>query len=461
MNKEELLDALKQFRAHDAPWRDGRVWAGVYDAGAELEALQKAAYTEFWGENALYINFYPSLLALEQQVLAHVKELLRAPSEAAGIFTSGGTESILLALKAARDQALAERGIERGEVVLARCTHPAFHKAAHTLGLTVRVTEITPDFTADANAYAAAINANTIMLVASAPCYSHGTIDPVAHIAALAKKHKLWLHVDACVGGLYLSHMRLSGEYAVPAFDFSIDGVSSISADLHKYGYAPRNASTVIFRNRALRRWAFYANAHTTGYALVNSTAASTRSGGPIAAAWATLQALGHAGYARIVRDTMLATRALQHGINALPGLRVLGAPAMCMFTVACDAANVFVLEDEMLVRGWRLQSQFEAPGTPANLHFSLNLSNVPRANALLADLQDALRAASAAPAPDISAALALVQSGQANVAALMQALGVPEGGLPQRWAHINTLLNALPDTVVDQLLVEYANSVY
>jgi glutamate/tyrosine decarboxylase-like PLP-dependent enzyme len=469
MPRDRLLATLRSHRRHDAPWREGRVWAGVYDPGDETAAVAREAYLEFLGENALYINLYPSLLQLENEVVTRVKWLLRAPEGACGNFTSGGTESILLAVKAARDRARAERGIGAGEIVLARTAHPAFHKAAHLLGMKVVMTEFDADYRADPAAFARALSPATVMLVASAPCYSHGVVDPVPALADLAQRHGLWLHVDGCVGGLYLSLMRLQGLGAeVPPFDLSVEGVSSLSADLHKYGYASKNASVVLYRSKALRRHALYANAHTTGYALVNSTALSSRSGGPIAGAWATLQSLGQEGYAAIVRETMDATKRLRAGVATIPGLRVLGRPAMCMFTVASEAASVFVIEDEMLARGWHLQTQFATPGTPANLHFSVNRSNVRHVDALLADLGASVEAARQAAPIDVQPLLQTVMQAMAagpglQIGPLLAQLGgAAEGSpFPARWAPINTLLDALPDAMVDQLLLDYANELY
>jgi sphinganine-1-phosphate aldolase len=463
--KQELLAALRAYRQHDAPWRTGRVWAGVYDPGAEVAEVTQAAYAEFLSENALYINFYPSLLQMENEVVGQVLELLRAPEGACGNFTSGGTESILLAMKAAREHARAERGIHSGEVLLARTAHPAFHKAAHLLDMKVVVLPFDASYRADPSVFAAAITPHTVMLVASAPCYSHGVVDPVAALGALAQQHRLWLHVDGCVGGLYLSAMRRMG-LPVPEFDFSVPGVSSLSADLHKFGYAAKNASTVLYRNKALRQHALYANAHTTGYALVNSTALSSRSGGPIAAAWATLKALGQPGYEAIARETLHATQRLREGIQSIEGLRVLGEPAMCMLTVASNAASVFEIEDQMLERGWHLQSQFQTPGTPANLHFSVNRSNVAQVDALLADLRASVQAARAAPAIDAAPLVAAVMQalqapGGLNLPGLLAMVGGGKGLFPSRWAPINTLLDALPDALVDRLLVAYANELY
>jgi sphinganine-1-phosphate aldolase len=255
--RDELLATLRSFRQLDTPWREGRLFAGVYDPGPELEATIKAAYAEFLSENALYPNYFPSLLALENEVVRAMAELLRGDDQVVGNCTSGGTESILLAVKTARDLARAVRpGVTGPELVLPRTAHPAFHKACHYLGVRPAIVEVDPaTFRVDPAAMAGAITPETILLVASAPCYSHGVIDPVEAIGALALERGLPLHVDACVGGIHLSIMRRAG-LPVPAFDLSVPGVSTISVDLHKYGYAAQNVAAPLcpFRQRRHHR---------------------------------------------------------------------------------------------------------------------------------------------------------------------------------------------------------------
>ena len=468
MPADELLRALEAYKQHDAPWREGRVFAGVYDPGAETEAVTKAAYTLFLGENGLYPNYFPSLLQLENDVVRSIADLLRGDANVVGNCTSGGTESIMLAVKAARDKARAERPqIDAPEMVLPRTAHAAFHKAAHYLGVTPVVTPFDlQSFRADPEAMRQAITPNTILLVASAPCYSHGVVDPIAAIAAIAREHDLPLHVDACVGGIQLSMMRRAG-YAVPDFDFTVPGVTSISADMHKYGYAAKNSSVVLYADRGLRRYAMFSSAATTGYAVLNTTVLSSKSGGPLAGAWATLQHLGEEGYMAIAREVMDATQRLIAGVGALEDLRVLGKPDMCMFCMASDTLNVFELDDEMARRGWALQPQFSGGGGPANLHLTVNRSNVPRVDALLADLRDSIAAVKASSrVGDVAALQAeverLMQSPGPEAFAQIAALaGLTPGSLPEGYARIYTVLDALPDPLVDALLIEYLNGLY
>lgn len=465
---DEVLARLQAYRQHDVPWREGRLYAGLYDPGAEVEATVKAAYGMFLSENALYPNYFPSLLQIERDLIGALRELLRGDDAVCGSVTSGGTESIMLAVKAARDQARAERPeIVAPELILPRTAHAAFHKAAHYLGVRPVIVEVDPvSFQADPAAYEQAITPNTLMLIASAPCYSHGVIDPVREIAALAQRHSLLCHVDACVGGVQLSVMRRAG-YALPDFDFSVAGVTSISTDMHKYGYAAKNSSVLMYHDRGLRRYGLFCSSATTGYAVINPTVLSTRSGGPLAGAWAAVHTLGEAGYRQIVDETMGSTRALMAGVAAIPQLRVLGEPAMCMFAIAADQLNIFEIDDAMARRGWALQPQFSAGGGPANLHFSVHRGNVGHEEELLAALRasvDEVRAG--AGVGDVAALRDEVQRliaapGPETFGQIAALAGMTPGSLPNGFARINTVLDLLPDQVVDLLLVEYLNTLY
>jgi sphinganine-1-phosphate aldolase len=466
-SRDQVLAQLRAYRRLDQPWRAGRLFAGVYDPGADVEATIKAAYAEFLSENALYPNYFPSLLAIENEIVTTLVDLLRGGAQAVGSCTSGGTESIMLAVKAARDQARAERPeVAQPELILPRTAHPAFHKAAHYLGVRPVIVEVdSSSFRATQQSYEGAITPSTILLVASAPCYSHGVVDPIPEIAAIARAHGLLLHVDACVGGLHLAIMRRAG-MAVPEYDLGVPGVTSISVDLHKFGYAAKNVSALLYHDRGLRRYALYANAHTTGYAVINTTVLSSRSGGPLAGAWAALHALGEQGYRAIVAATQAATRQLIDGVQAIPGLRVLGQPDMCLVAFAADDLNVFELDDELMRRGWALQPQFSAGGSPASLHLSINASNVGQIDALLADLHEAVDVVRAAPQPDVAGlrerVLELVAApGPETFVQIAALAGMAPGEMPSSFARINTVLDALPDPIVDLLLVEYLNSIY
>ncbi|MCL6527695.1 MAG: aspartate aminotransferase family protein [Thermaceae bacterium] len=468
LSKEQVLATLRAYKAHDAPWLEGRVMAGVYDPGPAVAEVGKAAYAEFLSENALYPNLYPSLLKLETDTVRTIADWLGGGPQTVGNFTSGGTESILLAVKAARDWARAHKPqVQTPEMVLCITAHPAFHKAAHYLGLKVQITPMNPTtFRADVEAMRQAINENTVLLVGSAPCYSHGVVDPIPEIAALAQEKGVLCHVDACVGGIHLSVMRTLG-FSVPAFDLSIPGVTSLSTDLHKYGYAAKNASVILYHSAALRRFALYANARTTGYAVINPTVLSSKSGGPLAGAWATLHFLGLQGYQQIVSEVQRATERLLAGIAAIPELQVLGKPDMCMFAFSSGHLNVFELEDALSSRGWFVQAQFSAGGGPANLHLSVNRSNVPHVEDFLTALQESVAEVKRGGGLDHleplrqEVAQLLQNPGPDPFNRIAALAGLVPGQMPTGFARINTLLELLPDELVESLLVEYVNSLY
>jgi glutamate/tyrosine decarboxylase-like PLP-dependent enzyme len=471
MSRADVLTELRALKAKDAPWAAGRVWAGVYDAGAEVSETIKAANNEFLCENALYFNYYPSLLTIENKIVRTVARLLGGTDSAVGNFTSGGTESIMTAVRAARDWARATRGLTGTPRIVAPLTaHAAVHKAAHFLGCEIVTTPFEPGtFRADVRSMEAAITPNTMLLVASAPCYTHGVVDDVPAIAALAKRRGILCHVDACVGGVHLSMMREAG-MEVPEFDLSVHGVTSLSVDLHKYGYAAKNASVVLYANKDLRHYGLWSCSKTTSYSVVNTTVLSSRSGGPIAAAWAAMLALGREGYLDIVRSVQAATERMIAGVRTMPELEVLGDPAMCMFTVAIREGvpvTVFDLDAAMMRRGWFLQPIFSAGGGPANLHFSVNRSNVPHVDALLGDLRSALDELISDPVRrDVPTLVASVlaefqRPGKNLIERLTPILGLSTADNPSDIATASAVLDALPDEVTDAIFVAYLNEIY
>lgn len=463
-----VLEELGGFTGSDVDWQSGRVLTGVYDPGQQAHELAVQAYTRFLAHNALYVNMYPSLARLEQEVVASVLMLLRGGDEAVGNITSGGTESILMAVKTARDQARANRPEVRDpQIVLPVTAHPAFLKAAHVCGLKVVQTPVDAQgFRADISAFEEALGPDTVLAVGSAPNFSHGTIDPVEAMSEAARERGILFHVDACVGGIYLSLLRRMGE-PVRDFDFSLPGVTSISTDLHKYGYVPKNASVVLYRNRELRQHAWFVCTGTTEYAVINPTMQSTRTGGPVAAAWAMFRYMGEAGFGELVRRSQHATAEMLSAIADLEGIEVLGDPEMCMFTLASDTLNVFEIDDGMRERGWHMIPQFACGGSPANLHVSVSDANVAHTAEFLADL-DAVVAQLRERGSDVDLArieqvVAEVQgeSAEAVMGALMPVVGLEGAELPERMAALNTAMNLLPASTRDAILTLYFNMMY
>lgn len=390
-----LAAALAERRAGDADWQRGRTALFVFNAGEEVRRVGEQAYLAYMAENALGLRAFPSLAAMEAEIIAIAHELMHAPEGAAGSFTTGGTDSITMAVKACRDRAAAAgRPTVGAEIVVPETAHPAFNKAAHLMNLTVVRVPVAADHTADAEAMAAAITARTIMIAGSAPYFPYGLVDPIPAIAAIAEAHGLWCHVDACVGGYFLPFAERLGA-TVPAWDFRNAGVASISADLHKYGYAPKGASTVLYRSADLHRHQEFSFDVWPSGRMTTPTLHGTRPGGAIAGAWAVLQHLGHDGYERTTGDVLAARQAIEAGAAAL-GFRPVGAPQLGLVALAHAEKDVMAIADAMAAKGW-VSSR---TGTPPAIHLMLSPAHKAFADDYLADL-----AAATAAAPNATSA--------------------------------------------------------
>ncbi|TMR21689.1 aspartate aminotransferase family protein [Nonomuraea turkmeniaca] len=461
---EDLLAEVSRLKQHDLPVRGGQVTAYVYDTGrAEVNDAAARAYFEMLEVNCLDPTAFPSVVEMERQVVGAVADVLGGGH---GIFTSGGTESIMLAVKAARDMG----GRARPKLVVPVTAHPAFHKAAHYLGVEVVAVPVDLEtYRVRAEDVEGAVDEDTILVVASAPSYPQGVIDPIEQVAAVASAAGVPCHVDACVGGWLLPWLRAAGA-AVPPFDLSVPGVTSISCDLHKYGYAPKGASVVLFADPAMRRKAYFASAAWPGYTIINATVQSSRSAGPLGGAWATLQALGRQGYEELGRVTLEATTRLRDGIAAIPGLRVLGEPESSLVAFAGDGIDVFVLADEARGRGWFLQPQLSYAGIPANLHITVTGVTLAGVDAMLKVIADsAAAAAERGPVvlPDglveLVAGLDLEALDDATFAELAASVGVdlrPGSGQPEM-AMVNAVLDALPPAGREAVLVRFLSVIY
>lgn len=467
---DEVLAQLEAFRAQDVAWREGRTFAYVYDGGADIEAVQKRAFAAYMSENALDPTAFPSLLAMENEVVGMARAHLGGDDQVVGSFTSGGTESVILAVKAARDLARAHRpSLVDPEIVVPVTAHAAFHKAGHYLGVKVVTTPVDPvTLRADVDAMRAAIGPSTVLLVASASQYAHGVVDPIEAIGVLAREHDLPLHVDACIGGFLLPYLRRLGE-PVPAFGFEVPGVTSISMDLHKYAYCAKGASVVLYRNAKLRKHQVYACADWTGYALVNATVQSTKSGGPIAAAWAVLQHVGDDGYLAIAERLLGAKRDLEAAIAETPGLELLGHPEMPLLAFTSRDLDPYAIADELGARGFWVQPQLAFDPIPPSIHLSVTPSNVPHVAAFRRALGEAVASVRAegrtrpdpGPLAPLADALALPEN-LGRIPEMLASLGIGRGGaLPARRAELNALLDRLPRAVRAQVLTEFASAIF
>jgi sphinganine-1-phosphate aldolase len=469
MGKEKLFRTMESYRSGDVPWQGGRAWGYVYDAGAEVSEVGKQAYAMFLSENGLDPTQFPSLLRFENDLVGMAAAHLGGGERVAGNFTSGGTESILLAVKTARDHARAERPeVHEPEMVLPVTAHAAFHKAAHYLGVKVVPVPVDAEtFKADPAAVAEAVTDQTILLVGSAPSYAHGVMDPIEELGRIALERGLLLHVDACIGGFLLPYFRRLGA-EVPPFDLSVPGVTSISMDLHKYAYAPKGASLVLYRDKELRKHQIFSCSTWSGYSVVNPTVQSSKSGGPLAAAWAVLHFVGDDGYLEIARGLLDASRALVEGIGAIDGLRILGRPEMSLIAFTADDVGVFHIVDEMSSRGWYVQAQLAYGDSPENIHLTVAPSNTPWVDELLIDLRASVETAKALASSELASvvrnAFSSVDPATMGPEVLSQMLGmagITGVDLPDRMAEVNEVLNALPSALSERLLSEFINELF
>ncbi|MBK8781834.1 MAG: aspartate aminotransferase family protein [Anaerolineales bacterium] len=390
-SKDEVLAAMRAARDHDVQWQKGRAFSLVYHAGKEVDDLLKEASLLFFSENGLNPTAFPSLRKFETEIVSMAASLLGGDDNAAGTVTSGGTESLLMAVKTARDWARKNRPeIKHPEMILPITAHPAFEKAAEYFGVKTVYIPVWADYRADVDAARKAVTTNTILMIGSAPAYPHGVVDPIRELAAIAQEHGILFHTDACVGGFMLPFVRKLG-YPVPDFDLSVSGVTSISADLHKYGYAAKGASVILYKTAELRRHQMFVSINWPGGIYPSPSMGGTRPGAPIAAAWAVMNYLGESGYLELTDLVMKATRRLQDGVNATPGLKVVSNPEMSVFAIGSNPStgsglDVYSLADELTKHNWHLDRQ----QFPPTLHMTVQFGHVGVVDEFLSDLSAA-----------------------------------------------------------------------
>ncbi|MET1127867.1 MAG: aspartate aminotransferase family protein [Thermoproteota archaeon] len=451
LSAEAVLEALRSIAAGDMDPRSGRMLGHSYETGLEeLRVAVLNAYEMFFDKNMLDFTVYPSVLKLEQEVVEAAAELLHAPPGAVGSFTYGGTESIMLAVKSARDWFWRRHPGVRPRLVMPHTGHPAFAKASDYLGLELVRVRVDPEtLKADVNAVLEAVDEKTAMVALSAPNYPYGTVDPIREVAE-GLEGRVWLHVDACMGGFVLPFMEELGE-PVPPFDFRVDGVYSISSDLHKYGYAPKGASVVLYRDRELRRGQLYVYLSWPGYPFVNEAVLSSRSAGTLAASWAVLMLLGREGYLELTRRILEARSKISSGLARL-GFQVLPTDSSLLAFTA-DGVSLPALAKAMRRRGWYVQFEPGLPdeGLPAAVHLTIAPIHANVAEAFLESLASAYEEARSAPrgrARELLSALSEPQQ-------LFEAIGLREGELPSNLDLVDELLEILPRDVAQELLRE------
>ena len=386
------LDGIKE---HDPNYKEGRVWSLVYYLDEDHSTFLKEAYHKFACENGLNPTAFKSLKRFETEVISATADILNGTKDVCGVVTSGGTESCLMAVKTYRDMARDKRRVKYPEMIIPETAHVAWFKASEYFGVKIRLVPLLDDLTPNLKKLKRMINRNTVMILGSAPEYPHGTIDPIEAMGEIAQKRKIPLHVDACVGGFILPFMEMNGEH-VPLWDYRVPGVTSISADIHKFGYAAKGASTITYRSLDYLKYQMFVYQDWPGGVFASSALLGTRPGGAYAAAWGVLQYFGKAGYRTLARDTLEAVKQLKAGVEKIPELAVMGNPVGPLFaykSISPDL-NIYAVGDQMDAMGWQVnRNQF-----PSGLHAMVTAQHLKVVDQYLADLNTAVATVKANP---------------------------------------------------------------
>ena len=383
---QEVLAEVSAIGQSDLRWKEGRAFSLAYYAGPEVQAVADQAYAMYGSTNGLNADAFPSLKKFQADVVATVNRWVHGDETSAGFMTSGGTESILLAVKAARERGRREFGITQPNVVLPTSAHAAFEKACYYFGLESRRVPVRADWRADVEATRQAIDANTVLIVGSAPQYPQGVVDPIVDLAAIARERNINCHVDACMGGVTLTFLERLGEN-IPLWDFRVDGVTSISVDLHKYGYTSKGASVIMHRNRQLRSYQTFVTDNWLGGFYGSSGVLGTKSGGPMASAWAVMNYLGDEGYLRLTESARATTRQLADAIEKIDGLHLRAYPDSTLLSFGAQNFDVFAVADELAKTGWYVDRQTP----PDSLHCTVNAVHHQVIEEFIVDLSHAV----------------------------------------------------------------------
>jgi sphinganine-1-phosphate aldolase len=403
-SREEILASMRELQERESQrWQQGYVSGAVYHGDREHTEFLEQAYAIHSQTNPLHSDLWPSITKYEAEIVAMTADMLGAKhagpgAEVCGTVSSGGTESILLAMKTYRDRARAEKGNHKPNIVAPETAHAAFDKAAQYFGIELRKIPIADDYRADVKAMKKAVDRHTICLVGSAPTFPHGVVDPIPELAAIAYANEIGFHTDACLGGFVLPWARELG-YEVPEFDFRVQGVTSISADTHKYGYAAKGTSVVLYRDKQLRKHQWFTLTDWPGGIYFSPTLTGSRPGGLSAACWAAMQSIGRQGYLDATKKIVETAKVIRAGIEAMPKLKVLGDPlwVISFAAVEPDELDVYRVSDAMSKKGWNLNGLHR----PSCVHIAVTLRHTKEgiAERFLADLREAVEEVERSPA--------------------------------------------------------------
>ncbi|XP_074856364.1 sphingosine-1-phosphate lyase 1 isoform X1 [Carettochelys insculpta] len=370
LSQPVILEKMKEYSSvGEVRWEDGKVSGTVYSGEEKLTQLLVKVYEEFAWSNPLHPDIFPGLRKMEAEVVRMACTLFSGGPDSCGAMTSGGTESILMACKAYRDLAY-ERGIKHPEILVPVSVHAAFDKAAHYFGLKIVHIPLTKTMQVDVQAMRRAISKNTAMLACSAPQFPHGVMDPIEEVAKLALKYGIPFHVDACLGGFLIAFMEKAGFPLQRPFDFRVEGVTSISADTHKYGYAPKGSSVILYSDKKYRHYQFFVAPDWQGGIYASPTIAGSRPGGIIAACWATMMYMGEDGYVEATKKIISTARFIESELRKIDNILIFGKPEVSVISIGSDVFDIYRLSNSLSTKGWNLNIlQF-----PSSIHLCITL---------------------------------------------------------------------------------------
>lgn len=444
----DFLSGIKRTR-----WEEGKVSGAVYHGGEDLLNIQAEAMKLFSVSNPIHADVFPAVRKMEAEVVAMVLNMFNAPEYGAGATTSGGTESILMACLSARNKARAERRVTQPEMIVPITAHAAFHKAGQYFGIKVHLVDCpAPGYTVNMYRVRKLINPNTILLVGSAPNYPHGNVDNIPALSRLAMQHKLLLHVDCCLGSFLMPCLAKAG-FPVPhgdegGFDFKLPGVTSISVDTHKYGFAPKGNSVILYRNKQLRQHQYFVSPDWTGGVYGSPTIAGSRAGALIAGAWASMMAVGETGYVDATHKIVSTRITVQNAIKEHPVLKetlvIMGDPMVSVlaFESMDKAIDIYDIADAMSAKGWHLNSVQDPPGL--HIAVTMPMTKDGAVDGLIEDL------------------VAVVRAEKERVAEQAKSGGLIDARTKGRQAQLYGVAGSLPDkSVVERMVVAYLDTLY
>ncbi|ORX87269.1 PLP-dependent transferase [Basidiobolus meristosporus CBS 931.73] len=408
LDEQALRSELQRYRDMGTiDWTAGQISGTIYHAEEKINELSSEAYAIFSQSNPLHADIFPGVRQMEAEVISMVLNMYNAPSDAGGAMTSGGTESILMACRAYREMGRELKGITEPEMIVPVTGHAAFDKAADYFG--IRLVHVPVDkktWKVDIKAVKRAINWNTVMIVGSAIGFPHGIIDDVPELAKIAVKYNIPLHVDCCLGGFLLPFMEKAG-FTIPPFDFRVPGVTSISCDTHKYGFAPKGSSVIMYASKKTRQFQYFVAQSWTGGIYASPTIPGSRPGALVAGCWTAMTKMGLSGYVDSTQRIVQAAQEIKRGVLAMEDLFVFGDPLVSVVAFGSHNLNIYAINDAMSSRGWSLN----ALQNPPAMHIACTLATVPTVDQFLKDLADSVAQVKNNPSQDAGSTAAMYGS--------------------------------------------------